>query len=342
MASGNMQYGNNGVGNNSGPDYTTLTANIIAPQDALSVENLAGQAIAGLGGTIGVRGIADLEADGFGVQGRAWVGVFGSGTIHGVTGFSFNAQGGRGHGVVGESDVGDGVSGVSHLGAGSNHAGVVGRGREFNGNGVAGVANNGPNAFGVWGISRTGFAGEFWGNVDVTGFLTKSGTTFRIDHPLDPENKYLNHSAVESPDMKNLYDGIERLEDDGSAWIELPKWFGELNQAFRYQLTAIGQPAPDLHIAEELSDNRFKIAGGTAGMNVSWQVTGIRKDPWAERNRIVVEEDKPEEARGTYRHPEAYDQPEARRTGYADEEALMAREAELLEALPIERPDATE
>jgi hypothetical protein len=45
---------------------------------------------------------------------------------------------------------------------------------------------------------------------------------------------------------------------------------------------------PDLHIAEEVSDGRFRIAGGTPWINVSWQVTGIRKDPWAERNRIVV------------------------------------------------------
>jgi hypothetical protein len=342
MASGNMQYGNNGVGNNSGPDYTTLTANIAAPQDALSVENLAGQAIAARGGTIGVRATADPEPDGYGVQGQAYVAVLGTGTGYGVYGRSFNALGGRGYGVFGVSDVAHGVFGVCEPGAGSSHAGVIGRGRELNGNGVIGVAQNGSNAFGVWGISRTGFAGEFWGNVDVTGTLTKPGTAFKIDHPLDPENKYLNHSGVESPDMKNLYDGIERLEEDGSAWIELPAWFGELNQAFRYQLTAIGEPAPDLHIAAELSDNRFKIAGGTAGMNVSWQVTGIRKDPWAERNRIVVEEDKPEEARGTYRHPEAYGQPEARRTGYADEEALTSREADLLEARPKELLGATE
>jgi hypothetical protein len=82
--------------------------------------------------------------------------------------------------------------------------------------------------------------------------------------------------------------------------------------AFRYQLTAIGQPAPNLYIAEEVQDNRFKIAGGEPGMKISWQVTGIRQDPWAEQNRIVVEEYKATETRGFYLHPEVYGQPLSR------------------------------
>jgi hypothetical protein len=41
------------------------------------------------------------------------------------------------------------------------------------------------------------------------------------------------------------------------------------------------------------NSSNFEIAGGTSGMKVSWQVTGIRKDPWANANRIQVEEDKP-------------------------------------------------
>jgi hypothetical protein len=174
----------------------------------------------------------------------------------------------------------------------------------------------------------------------VTGQLIKAGIAFLIDHPLDPENKYLAHSGVESPDMKNVYDGICRLDEEGSAWIELPEWFGELNRDYRYQLTAINEPAPDLHIAEEISENRFRIAGGTTGMKVSWQVTGIRRDAWAERNRIVVEEDKPQEARGTYLHPEVFGEPEERSEGYAREEALRSRRrAEMRE---VESPAAPE
>jgi hypothetical protein len=121
--------------------------------------------------------------------------------------------------------------------------------------------------------------------------------------------------------MKNVYDGIVVLDRKGKAEIELPNWFGALNKDFRYQLTAIGAPGPNLYIAEEISDtttnytsnnknSRFKIAGGTSGMKVSWQVTGIRKDPWANANRIQVEEDKPAKERGHYLHPDLYGQPE--------------------------------
>ena len=35
-------------------------------------------------------------------------------------------------------------------------------------------------------------------------------------------------------------------------------------------------------------------------------MTGIRKDAWANANRVVVEEAKPADARGTYRHPQAF------------------------------------
>jgi hypothetical protein len=130
--------------------------------------------------------------------------------------------------------------------------------------------------------------------------------------------------------MKNVYDGVVVLDNKGKAEIELPAWFGALNKDFRYQLTAIGAPGLNLYIAEEISEattttkysnsssnnnnnnnsSRFKIAGGTSGMKVSWQVTGIRKDSWANAHRIQVEEDKPDKERGYYLHPDLYGQAE--------------------------------
>ena len=72
----------------------------------------------------------------------------------------------------------------------------------------------------------------------------------------------------------------------------MPDYFEALNREFRYQLTPIGGAAPSLHVAEKISDNQFKIAGGPAELVVSWMVTGVRKDIWAEANRIKVEESK--------------------------------------------------
>src|SRR3712207_4951923 len=113
--------------------------------------------------------------------------------------------------------------------------------------------------------------------------------------------------------MKNVYDGVARLDKDGSAWVELPEWFEALNGDFRYQLTAVGGSAPGLHVAEEVSENRFKIAGGGEGRTVCWQVTGTRKDPWATANPFEVEQEKPEEQRGRYLDPSLYDAPEEQR-----------------------------
>jgi hypothetical protein len=158
-------------------------------------------------------------------------------------------------------------------------------------------------------LSTPSWAGEFNGGVFVLGRLAKSGGGFLIDHPLDPANKYLHHSFVESPDRKNVYDGIAVLSGEGEAVVELPEWFSTLNRDFRYQLTCIGGHAP-VFVAQEIENNRFCIAGGSLGLKVSWQVTGIRQDPWANANLVPPEQDKPAAEIGSFLHPELYGQPE--------------------------------
>jgi hypothetical protein len=150
----------------------------------------------------------------------------------------------------------------------------------------------------------------FDSNVNVRGKLTKSQGQFKIDHPLDPANKYLSHSFVESPEMKNVYDGLAVLDGQGEAVIEMPEWFEALNGEFRYQLTAVGGAGPGLHVAEELGGNRFKIAGGAPRLKVSWQVTGIRRDAFAAAHHMAVEEEKMDDERGKYLHPVEHGMPE--------------------------------
>jgi hypothetical protein len=188
----------------------------------------------------------------------------------------------------------------------SQNTAVWGQADGEDGTGVFGYANNGSIPIGVWGWSSTGLAGEFDGDVNIIGNLSKSGGSFKIDHPLDPANKYLSHSFVESPDMKNVYDGVVTLDAQGEAVVELPEWFQALNRDFRYQLTAIGAPAPNLYVAAEVQGNRFKIAGGIPQMKVSWQVTGVRQDAWANAHRIPVEVEKSARERGHYLHPELH------------------------------------
>jgi hypothetical protein len=144
------------------------------------------------------------------------------------------------------------------------------------------------------------------GSLVVTGTVSKGGGSFKIDHPLDPENKTLSHSFVESPDMMNIYNGNAVLDRRGEAVVTLPDYFQALNRDFRYQLTCIGGFAP-VYIAREIRGNSFKIAGGKPGMKVSWQVTGVRQDAYANAHRIPVEQNKPAAERGTYLHPDAFD-----------------------------------
>lgn len=236
-------------------------------------------------------------------------------------------SGGAGTGVSGNSGTGIGVYGVSSTGTGtgaygvnstSNNwgklglisDGVRGEAASANGNGVRAIANNGSSAYALWASSTSGYAGYFTGKVNITGALTKGSGTFKIDHPLDPANKYLSHSFVESPDMKNLYDGIVTLDAAGEAVVRMPDWFEALNRDFRYQLTPMGAFAP-VYVAAEIVDNAFRIAGGSPGLRVSWQVTGSRKDAYAEAHPITVEEDKPDGERGRYLHPVEHGQPEA-------------------------------
>jgi hypothetical protein len=133
------------------------------------------------------------------------------------------------------------------------------------------------------------------GDYDTTGSLSKGSGSFLIDHPLDPENKLLYHSFVESPDVKNLYDGLATLDENGEARITLPSYFMALNEEFRYLATPIGEPMPGLFLSREVARNRFVISGGAPGGRVSWQITGIRHDPYIEANPIVVEVEKTDE-----------------------------------------------
>jgi hypothetical protein len=147
------------------------------------------------------------------------------------------------------------------------------------------------------------------GRVVINGILSKGGGSFKIDHPIDPENKYLSHSFVESPDMMNIYNGNVKTDASGKARVQLPDYFEALNMEFRYQLTVIGSFSQAI-IADEISNNSFEIATDKPNVKVSWQVTGVRKDAFAKSNRIPNEELKNPEERGKYLHPKAFGKPE--------------------------------
>jgi len=212
-----------------------------------------------------------------------------------------------GKGVYGVSDSGIGVCGASTTDVG-----------------VYGVSDS---YVGVYGSTDTGYGvysdgpAYVTGNLQVIGSVSKGGGSFKIDHPLDPANKFLYHSFVESPDMKNVYDGVVTLDAAGEATVSLPDWFEALNRDTRIQLTAVGEFSP-LYVKTKAQDGAFSVAGGKAGQEVYWQLTGIRKDAWANAHRIPVEEEKPAAERGLYLHPTENGQPAAKGIDAVRNEAM--------------------
>ena len=202
--------------------------------------------------------------------------------------------------------------------SGSNTAGVFGT--NSSGNGIWGKSTGAGSA--IYGqATSTGLAGRFTGsvvvegNLIVQGSLFKNAGSFRIDHPLDPANKFLSHSFVESPDMKNIYDGNVTTDASGSATVTLPDYFAALNRDYRYQLTVLGQFSQAI-VSREIAGNSFEIQTDKPGVKVSWQVTGVRQDAYAKANPIVVEEFKPAEEKGLYIYPAGFGAGEEKGIGY--------------------------
>jgi len=253
------------------------------------------------GGTVfGVTGSTNSATSGSsGLNG--YEGAKTGGPVYGVSGY---AESTGGIGVFGSAQATSGFT-VGVEGATSSPGGTAGQFVNLSGSGLVLVGQSGSKFNTVFSLDASG-KGSFAGNLNVTGKLTKGSGSFKIDDPLDPAHKYLSHSFVESPDMMDVYNGVIVLDVHGSAWVTLPDYFEALNRDFRYQLTAIGTPGPNLYIAKKVSGNRFKIAGGRPRGEVSWQVTGIRHDAYADAYRIPVEEEKPQEEQGHYLHPELF------------------------------------
>ncbi len=250
----------------------------------------------------GVYGSAS-GSSGNGVYGTGTTGVYGNGSSYGVygNGSSYGVYGNGGsYGVYGYGTT-TGVYAVSNTGDGVYTKAGTG--------GVAADVVNTGSGYGLIAGSSGGYAGWFNGDVNVDGNLSKAGGSFKIDDPLDPANKYLYHSFVESPDMMNIYNGNVTTDAQGDAVVTLPEWFETLNRDFRYQLTVIGQFAQAI-VSGEVAGGQFSIKTDKPNVKISWQVTGIRQDAWANAHRIPVEVEKPEVERGFYLHPELYGAPE--------------------------------
>lgn len=182
-------------------------------------------------------------------------------------------------------DGGNGPGGVTPVG-------VIGRvPANSNGQAIRGEnPGNGPTDYAVYAN----------GNLAATG-----GKSFLIDHPLDPENKFLRHFCMEGPEPYNVYRGVVTTDAQGRAVVELPSYFEAANRDYTYHLTPVGAIA-QVAVIEEVRNNRFVIQSDRPNLKVSWMVMAVRNDPYARYFASPAEQEKPDYYRGKYLIPQVY------------------------------------
>ncbi len=228
---------------------------------------------------------------GVGVRGEGgWQGVAGYGSntgnsvAYGV--YGIGATNGLAYGVYGKADSSTASGGVKY--------------------GVYGTASGGA----------TSYAGYFAGNVQINGNYAATGTkSFKIDHPLDPEHKYLLHYSMESNEVLNVYSGNITTDGRGLATVQLPAYFESINKDFRYQLTAIGTFAQAI-VKQKISGNIFTIQTSQPDVEVSWQVTAVRNDKYMVAHPANTEVEKESENTGMYLQPAEWKQPAEKGINY--------------------------
>lgn len=297
-------------------------------------------------------GGSDQLADHIGVESACRVADF-----WGVGGrFEGGYIGARGIVNASGSELYYGISGLANSTANAGCYGVHGSASSNDQScGVYGEATGGSQAIGIFGTAfgaTNNYAGYFDGDVHVTGTITKSSSLTRTDHPLDPDNKYLQTASIESPEMLNVYSGNITTDPTGYTTVTLPDYVEACNTDFRYQLTVIGDFAQAI-IAEKIANNQFTIRTDKPNIEVSWQITGLRNDLYAQAHPIEAEPLKSADDRGKYVHPELFGRSTDARIGppLPDETELAEKNRKIDEAahstavgkqpfnLPVQRVD---
>ncbi len=275
----------------AGPIALPFSGGASANQAVLEIYNTTN-------GQEGIQGAGGQGGNGVEGDGGASSGSNGGAGVFGVGGPATNANDSGGFGGSFDGGGNDSLTVFGGLGVYARGGDSAAGG--FAGDGIVAVGGSGPSDGLTYGL-----AGLFSGNVTVTGNIAKAGGSFVIDHPTDPANKYLYHSFVESPDMMNIYNGNAVTDSSGAVTVTMPGWFESLNRDFRYQLTVIGQFAQAI-VGSEIANGSFTIETDKPNVKVSWQVTGIRQDAWANAHRIPLEVEKAPADQGHYMHPELF------------------------------------
>jgi hypothetical protein len=266
-----------------------------------------------------IREGADIAGNQVGVVGRCQGPVgdgvqgFGSGTFSGLAGFGGPTAGtgvwgigggGGGTGVRGIGNSGpntvpdtpvgvygqggsDNADGVQGIGVGRTSAGAHGLSFTVDGNGVIGEAHNGPSAYGVWGRSRSGYAGKFDGKVRIFGDLEITGQKAAI--VALPYGAHVRLYAVESPESWFEDFGFGQLVG-GRAEIQLDGDFSAVIDGDRYHVFITEYDDSNGLYVTNRTSRGFEVRSKTptASGEFSYRVVARRKDVTAVRFEKVA------------------------------------------------------
>lgn len=263
---------------------------VTSPTSKLDVNGGSGN-----GSSVGIHGSSN---DNYGIYGtsNSSYGVFGeSGNSPGVRARTYNSTS---YAVYADYST-----------SGTNSCGLS--------SGSYAIYADGPSFFGGTMYLFSNSTNYISGNLHITGDFEASGSKdFRIDHPLDPANKTLVHSCIESNERMLIYSGTVTTDVNGDATINLPSYFESLNTNYRYQLTVVGQDFAQARVSNEISDNKFSIKTDKPNIKICWQVTGDRNDAYSKANPLIVEQEKSADERGKYISPELFGQPKENTINY--------------------------
>jgi len=343
-----------------GRDFSVGVRGIAANDNTITAPNqgktygVLGWTYSGQDSAAGVYGIAATTS---GTPGKCSFGVIGRsyGVSDSSAGVLGENHGTRQLGIYGRSRLGTGVYGL-HFAQTGTTAGVQGESRSRD-NGAAGIrglasgtsgtvygvwgqiASSGTNSAGVRGDTLTGASyGSTWavwgqGSIRATGNIVGGAKLFQTDHPLDPENKYLQHICPESNEPLNIYAGIVMTDRYGKATVTLPEYVGVINKDFRYQFTCMNVFAQAI-VSKEFVNNSFEVQTNQPNVKVSWVLYGVRNDNYMKTYPFQAEKNKEPENKGLYLHPQAFGQPLEKSIGYIPQADYMK---EILGKRPIIR-----
>jgi hypothetical protein len=168
---------------------------------------------------------------------------------------------------------------VQGIGTGDEGAGVRGIASDPDGNGVVGQADNGPDAYGVLGISASGYAGYFSGTVVVDGDFYVTPPHAKHAVVPFPDGTHRALYCLESPESWFEDFGYGQLAH-GEAQIALdPDFVASVSSDAYHVFVTEYEDNTSLYVTNRTSTGfEVRAKTSTAASTFSYRVVAKRRD----------------------------------------------------------------